>query len=204
MKNKDYYSKIERQQYNKEYYESHKHLKGKTLKQKAQIIDSQVGKFEDTEWRTLSLINNKKISEATLDYEIKDDKYTVRMINTLKEYKRKGNATKLLSTLQEKVGNDDLYFDLVTEDGKKLLDNVADIEVYKKGAYDVPYYKGKIKNETTRIIEKEVKDNIPLRRYFDDDFINVMALNIKRNYGLDLTEKEIIDKIWEVLRKKYW
>lgn len=89
--------------------------------------------------------NKTKQVMAQLDYEINNNETIVRMIRTYNEFKRQGNATKLLKDLQKEVGDKDINFDLVTKDGKALLDKIANITEKKKGKYGGNYYKGRIK-----------------------------------------------------------
>ena len=48
--------------------------------------------------------------------------------------------------MQNIVGDNDIYFDTLTEEGEKLINKTASKkEVYKRGLYNTPFYKGRIK-----------------------------------------------------------
>lgn len=105
----------------------------------------ETGNFEGTTFKSKYITSKDGQTTGQLDYEITNNEVMVRMIRVYNEYKRKGYATKLLKDLQKEIGNKDINFDLVTKDGKALLDKVADITENKKGKYGGNYYKGRIK-----------------------------------------------------------
>ena len=86
-----------------------------------------------------------RITMGQLDYKVNDKEVMVRMIKTYDQFKRRGIATKLLKDLQKEIGNKEINFHLVTQDGQKLLDKIANITEKRKDKYGQTYYKGKIK-----------------------------------------------------------
>lgn len=87
------------------------------------------------------------IVEGSLDYrKTENNEYHIERTNVMKDYRRKGVATGLLKEMQNIVGDNDIYFDTLTEEGEKLINKVASKkEVYKRGSYNIPFYKGRIK-----------------------------------------------------------
>lgn len=137
-------------------------IKNKTPKQKAKMIDDYNNKdlyekynifdietdvFGDKELRTITIKNeNTKIYEGSLDYSKYNNEYHVERTNVFNDYRRKGLATIMLKELQKKVGDNDIYFDMLTPDGEKLINKIASKkEIYKKGLGNTPYYKGRIR-----------------------------------------------------------
>jgi len=97
-------------------------------------------------YKSKYLIDKKtRITMGQLDYKVNDKEVMVRMIKTYDQFKRRGIATKLLKDLQKEIGNKEINFHLVTQDGQKLLDKIANITEKRKDKYGQTYYKGKIK-----------------------------------------------------------
>lgn len=86
-----------------------------------------------------------KITMGQLDYKVNDKEVMVRMIKTYDQFTRRGVATKLLKDLQKEIGDKEINFHLVTKDGQKLLNKIANITEKRIDKYGATYYKGKIK-----------------------------------------------------------
>ena len=61
------------------------------------------------------------------------------------EYQRKGIATQMYKELQNRAGDDEIFFGELTKEGKKLLNSIGEIRKGKIGASKLDYYWGKIK-----------------------------------------------------------
>lgn len=81
---------------------------------------------------------------GTLYYKTKNDKTKVFNLDVHPDYRRKGYATELLKDLQKEVGDADIDFDILTPDGKALINKIGVITSTKKGKYD-NHYIGRIK-----------------------------------------------------------
>ena len=56
------------------------------------------------------------------------NKVNVIMINVDEEYKRQGIGTHLYKQLQQIAGNDDIYLDEITPEGKKLIKSIGEVK----------------------------------------------------------------------------
>jgi len=55
------------------------------------------------------------------------DRIQVQKIEVHPDYRRRGIATQMYKELQKRAGNEDIYFEELTGDGKKLLESVGEI-----------------------------------------------------------------------------
>ena len=122
-----------------------------------EIKNNSLGEdLDGNEFYKLTSVNKKtgKV-EGYIEY-IKNDKGEIHIkINEVyKENRRQGIATAMYRELQKIAGENDIYFDTLTEEGTQLLDKIADLEEYKKGAYGVPYFKGKVNTEDAGEVSK--------------------------------------------------
>ena len=148
-------------------------LFGKTLKRKdgkeikipknIEITNNSLGKDLDGNDFYKLIYKNKKTGkqEGYIEYIInKKGEVHINMAHTFKENRGKGVATSLYNELQKLIGDKDIYFDRLTDDGDKLLSKTADITEYKTGLYDVPYYKGRVNVEDITNNFDEIKPGI--------------------------------------------
>ena len=103
------------------------------------------GDFEGKVFKNKYIKDENGQVTGQLDYYIENNEVTVEMIRVYDQFRRKGYATKLLKNLQKETGNKDINFDMLTDDGKKLIDKIGVITEEKKGIYGVGHYKGRIK-----------------------------------------------------------
>ena len=80
-----------------------------------------------------------------LDYVEQNGETMVQMIKVYSQFQRNGYATKLLKSLQKDVGNKDINFDILTDDGKKLIDKIGIITKERKDDYGKSHCYGRIK-----------------------------------------------------------
>lgn len=110
------------------------------------IHTMEQGNFEGQTYKTKLIRNNSGQVTGELNYVINSDgEAMVRMIKVYDQYKRQGYATKLLRDLQKEVGDRDINFDMLTDDGKALINKIGIITQERKGVYGVSHYKGRIK-----------------------------------------------------------
>ena len=110
------------------------------------VEDIERGSYEGYTYYSL-IAYNENNSVGRLDYYRLDSEYHIENLIVYDEYKRQGVGTYLCIVLQKKVGDQDIYFDLIVPESLGYWKTVADIEEYKQGAFGVPYYKGRIKKE---------------------------------------------------------
>lgn len=110
------------------------------------VEDIERGSYEGYTYYSL-IAYNENNSVGRLDYYKVDNEYHIENLIVYDEYKRQGVGTYLCIVLQKKVGDQDIYFDLIVPESLEYWKTVADIEEYKQGAFGVPYYKGRIKKE---------------------------------------------------------
>lgn len=101
---------------------------------------------DDTKQEVINCINREDKIIGSVSYTIYKDsnEYHVYNIVVSPEYRRKGVGTFLLKSLQDVVGDNDIYFDTLTPSGKALLDKIASYDKYKEGKLGANLYKGKI------------------------------------------------------------
>ena len=98
---------------------------------------------------------------GTLRYRIEDGKTKVTFIQVDDEYRRLGIGKELYKNLQESVGDNDIYFGELTEEGKKLLDNIAKTKEYTNKDGFKEYY-GRIEDNTPRqVAPSEAPAQVP-------------------------------------------
>lgn len=110
------------------------------------VEDIERGSYEGYTYYSL-IAYNENNSVGRLDYYKVDNEYHIENLIVYDEYKRQGVGTYLCIVLQKKIGDQDIYFDLIVPNSLGYWKTVADIEEYKQGAFGVPYYKGRIKRE---------------------------------------------------------
>ena len=101
---------------------------------------------DNTKQEIINCIDKEDKIIGSVSYTIYKDsnEYHVYNIVVSPEYRRKGVGTFLLKSLQDVVGDNDIYFDTLTPSGKALLDKIASYDKYKEGKLDANLYKGKI------------------------------------------------------------
>lgn len=101
---------------------------------------------DDVKQEVINCINKEDKTIGSVSYTIYKDsnEYHVYNIAVSPEYRRKGVGTFLLKSLQDIVGDNDIYFDTLTPSGKALLDKIASYDKYKEGKLGANLYKGKI------------------------------------------------------------
>ena len=139
--------------------------KGREIKipKNIEITNNSLGKDLDGNDFYKIIYKNKTTGkpEGYLEYIIdKNGEAHINMVQTFKEHRGKGVATSLYNELQKIIGNKDIHFDTLTDDGKKLLSELTNLTEYKTGLYDVPYYKGRIDIENVTNNFDEVKPGI--------------------------------------------
>lgn len=101
---------------------------------------------DNTKQEIINCIDKEDKIIGSVSYTIYKDsnEYHVYNIVVSPEYRRKGVGTFLLKSLQDVVGDNDIYFDTLTPSGKALLDKIASYDKYKEGKLGANLYKGKI------------------------------------------------------------
>ena len=101
---------------------------------------------DNTKQEIINCIDKEGKIIGSVSYTIYKDsnEYHVYNIVVSPEYRRKGVGTFLLKSLQDVVGDNDIYFDTLTPSGKALLDKIASYDKYKEGKLGANLYKGKI------------------------------------------------------------
>lgn len=117
------------------------------LYDKYNFINSNVGEYENISHNTLIAKNETtNVVEGTLDYYRNEKgENHIKMTYVYSDYRKKGVGTILAKELQKIAKNDDIYFDMIIDESMPFWNKIANIKEYKKGAYGVSYYKGKIK-----------------------------------------------------------
>ena len=72
---------------------------------------------------------------GSLNYEINNGKYVVSYIRVDDDYKRSGIGTKLYKQFQQKIGNNDIYFNEFTNEGEKLINKIGKVSKTKDNKY---------------------------------------------------------------------
>ena len=101
---------------------------------------------DNTKQEIINCIDKEDKIIGSVSYTIYKDsnEYHVYNIVVSPKYRRKGVGTFLLKSLQDVVGDNDIYFDTLTPSGKALLDKIASYDKYKEGKLGANLYKGKI------------------------------------------------------------
>ena len=101
---------------------------------------------DNTKQEIINCIDKEDKIIGSVSYTVYKDsnEYHVYNIVVSPEYRRKGVGTFLLKSLQDVVGDNDIYFDTLTPSGKALLDKIASYDKYKEGKLGANLYKGKI------------------------------------------------------------
>lgn len=101
---------------------------------------------DNTRQEIINCIDKEGKIIGSVSYTIYKDsnEYHVYNIVVSPEYRRKGVGTFLLKSLQDVVGDNDIYFDTLTPSGKALLDKIASYDKYEDGELGANLYKGKI------------------------------------------------------------
>ena len=80
-----------------------------------------------------AILDDKVI--GSLKYEINNGKYVVSYINIDDDYRRSGIATRLYKQFQQKIGNNDMYFNEFTDEGKKLINKIGKVSKTNDNKY---------------------------------------------------------------------
>ena len=118
-----------------------------------EYIVSTYDMYEDGNLKNTLYLKNKKTGyfESTIDFYYDDinDLVKIEFLHTNDQFKRKGNATKIMNVLQKRIAgeNNDMYLGSLEPDGEKFVNSKMEITKQEVGESKSMLYWGKMKKK---------------------------------------------------------